>query len=75
MLLLRSSGVSKLVARCLTSNMDYTEIKIPVPWGEIAGKWWGSQKQKPILTLHGWQVRIKNQILRLCLSFLKTVSP
>ncbi|XP_017769189.1 PREDICTED: probable serine hydrolase [Nicrophorus vespilloides] len=33
----------------------YDEIKIPVPWGEIAGKWWGPKDVRPILTLHGWQ--------------------
>lgn len=31
------------------------EIKIPVPWGFVAGKWWGSRDQQPILALHGWQ--------------------
>lgn len=33
------------------------EIKIPVPWGHIAGKWWGPEDKRPILALHGWQVR------------------
>lgn len=33
-----------------------TEIKINLPNGSfIAGKWWGSLDQKPILCLHGWQ--------------------
>lgn len=34
---------------------DWTEYKIPVPWGFIAGKWWGSKHQQPIICLHGWQ--------------------
>ncbi|KAJ3642709.1 hypothetical protein Zmor_025467 [Zophobas morio] len=31
------------------------EIKIPVPWGHVAGKWWGPTNIRPILVLHGWQ--------------------
>ncbi|XP_012273113.1 probable serine hydrolase [Orussus abietinus] len=31
------------------------EIQIPVPWGHISGKWWGSTTQQPIVALHGWQ--------------------
>ncbi|XP_069683834.1 probable serine hydrolase isoform X2 [Periplaneta americana] len=31
------------------------EVQIPVPWGHIAGKWWGSQDTKPVLCLHGYQ--------------------
>ncbi|XP_069685868.1 probable serine hydrolase [Periplaneta americana] len=31
------------------------EVKIPVPWGHIAGKWWGSQDTKPVLCIHGHQ--------------------
>lgn len=32
------------------------EIRIPVPWGHIAGKWWGPQSVTPVLLcLHGYQ--------------------
>ncbi|XP_065168049.1 probable serine hydrolase isoform X2 [Atheta coriaria] len=31
------------------------EVRIPVPWGHLAGKWWGPKDRTPILTLHGWQ--------------------
>ncbi|XP_066996708.1 probable serine hydrolase [Anabrus simplex] len=31
------------------------EIKIPVPWGYICGKWWGPRVKQPLLALHGWQ--------------------
>ncbi|KDR12428.1 probable serine hydrolase [Zootermopsis nevadensis] len=31
------------------------EIKIPVPWGYISGKWWGPQDKQPVLAIHGWQ--------------------
>ncbi|XP_041978915.1 probable serine hydrolase isoform X1 [Aricia agestis] len=31
------------------------EIKIPVPWGEVAGRWWGPKDRQPILATHGWQ--------------------
>lgn len=30
------------------------EIRIPVPYGHIAGKAWGDPQGKPILGLHGW---------------------
>ncbi|XP_075237684.1 putative serine hydrolase [Lycorma delicatula] len=31
------------------------EVEIPVPWGVIKGKWWGSDKIQPVLAVHGWQ--------------------
>lgn len=31
------------------------EIRISTGFGHIAGKWWGSKDQQPILALHGWQ--------------------
>ncbi|XP_053675861.1 probable serine hydrolase [Anopheles nili] len=31
------------------------EVRIPVPFGEIAGKWWGPRNIRPIVCLHGWQ--------------------
>ncbi|XP_055843596.1 probable serine hydrolase [Episyrphus balteatus] len=33
---------------------EFAEIKIPVPWGHISGKWYGPQDIRPILGLHGW---------------------
>ncbi|XP_044755646.1 probable serine hydrolase [Coccinella septempunctata] len=37
------------------SRKPFKEVSIPVPWGKIAGKWWGSTKIKPIICLHGVQ--------------------
>ncbi|XP_058815497.1 probable serine hydrolase [Topomyia yanbarensis] len=34
---------------------EVEEVKIPVPYGEIAGKWWGPKDVRPIISLHGWQ--------------------
>ncbi|XP_031844621.1 putative serine hydrolase [Nomia melanderi] len=31
------------------------EITIPVPWGHVSGRLWGSMDQQPIIALHGWQ--------------------
>ncbi|KAJ9581627.1 hypothetical protein L9F63_023210, partial [Diploptera punctata] len=31
------------------------EITIPVPWGHVAGKWWGDRNVQPVLGLHGWE--------------------
>ncbi|XP_046390020.1 probable serine hydrolase isoform X2 [Ischnura elegans] len=37
------------------SSGNAFEINIPVPWGHVAGKWWGDPDSKPLLGLHGWQ--------------------
>lgn len=29
-------------------------MHIDVPWGFVAGKWYGSEKQRPIMMVHGW---------------------
>lgn len=26
-----------------------------MPWGYVAGKWWGDKTKRPVLALHGWQ--------------------
>lgn len=41
--------------RNYSNSRVYEEIRIPVPWGHLAGKWWGPQDKRPILALHGWQ--------------------
>lgn len=33
---------------------SHTEVKIPVPWGHVAGKWWNKNEGEPIIALHGW---------------------
>ncbi|KAI8115662.1 putative serine hydrolase [Lucilia cuprina] len=33
----------------------FEEIQIPVPWGHIAGKWYGPKHERPLVGLHGWQ--------------------
>ncbi|XP_012062902.1 PREDICTED: probable serine hydrolase [Atta cephalotes] len=38
-----------------STQHEVKEIEIPVPWGKVAGKLWGSQNKQPILALHGWQ--------------------
>ncbi|ALC44201.1 CG7632 [Drosophila busckii] len=48
---LASSSVSSL--KTLTKHYD--EIKIPVPWGFVAGKWYGPKHVRPIVGMHGWQ--------------------
>uniref|UniRef100_A0AAG5DAL4 AB hydrolase-1 domain-containing protein n=1 Tax=Anopheles atroparvus TaxID=41427 RepID=A0AAG5DAL4_ANOAO len=37
-----------------TGTRRVDEIKIPVPYGTIAGKWYGPRDVRPILCLHGW---------------------
>ncbi|XP_015120850.1 probable serine hydrolase isoform X1 [Diachasma alloeum] len=36
-------------------SIEPEEIQIPVPWGHISGKWWGSKEEPPVIALHGWQ--------------------
>ncbi|XP_075159480.1 putative serine hydrolase isoform X2 [Haematobia irritans] len=36
-------------------SMSHSEVRIPVPWGHISGRWYGDQNERPILALHGWQ--------------------
>lgn len=36
-------------------SRSFREVKIPVPWGTIAGKWFAPFENRPILALHGWQ--------------------
>ncbi|XP_061393415.1 probable serine hydrolase [Musca vetustissima] len=37
------------------ATRDFEEIQIPVPWGHIAGKWYGPKHERPLVALHGWQ--------------------
>lgn len=39
----------------LPSGVQVQEIDLPVPWGHLAGRWWGPRAKKPILAIHGWQ--------------------
>lgn len=50
-----SNGVSSNVQNGDTDQHMWEEIEIPVPWGIVAGKWWGARNVQPILALHGWQ--------------------
>ncbi|XP_016978940.2 probable serine hydrolase [Drosophila rhopaloa] len=36
------------------SLRDFKEVKIPAPWGHIAGRWYGNRQERPILAIHGW---------------------
>lgn len=43
------------VAQTTFFLLKSSDIRIKVPWGEIAGKWYGSLSARPILMIHGWQ--------------------
>ncbi|XP_050465330.1 probable serine hydrolase isoform X2 [Cataglyphis hispanica] len=49
----RKNSVNNAVNRC--KREDAKEIQIPMPWGYISGKWWGSTDEQPIVAIHGWQ--------------------
>ncbi|XP_018319176.1 probable serine hydrolase isoform X3 [Agrilus planipennis] len=44
-----------VAARKIATKREVCEIRIPVQWGHVAGKWWGPRDKRPILALHGWQ--------------------
>lgn len=33
---------------------EFEEIQIPMPWGHVAGRWYGKTNTRPILAMHGW---------------------
>jgi pimeloyl-ACP methyl ester carboxylesterase len=39
----------------LPAGVIVEEIEIPVPWGHVAARWWGSRDKQPIIAIHGWQ--------------------
>ena len=56
------SVTKRLCARVLRSQEqsrrdisgEAVEVRIPAPYGHIAGKAWGDPGGKPIIGLHGW---------------------
>ncbi|XP_055911668.1 serine hydrolase-like protein [Eupeodes corollae] len=34
---------------------EFEEVQFSVPWGHVAGKWYGPKDKRPIVGLHGWQ--------------------
>ncbi|CAL8332326.1 unnamed protein product [Lota lota] len=45
----------KNVRHVVTSTKHaVSELRVPVPWGQIRGKVWGPDHGRPVLCLHGW---------------------
>lgn len=40
---------------CFFLFAKVVEIQINIPYGHVAGKWWGRRDVRPILCIHGWQ--------------------
>lgn len=34
---------------------QWEEVTFDVPWGFVAGKWYGDRNKQPVLAFHGWQ--------------------
>ncbi|XP_044728930.1 probable serine hydrolase [Chrysoperla carnea] len=45
----KSNGTTE----CSNDNR-FEEFQFTVPWGTVAGKWWGSRDRVPIICIHGW---------------------
>lgn len=43
------------VVEDLPPGVKVEEIEITVPWGHVAGRWWGPRDKQPIIAIHGWQ--------------------
>ncbi|XP_072949026.1 probable serine hydrolase [Epargyreus clarus] len=39
----------------LPVGVTVEEVEIPVPWGHVAGRWWGPRNKQPLIAIHGWQ--------------------
>lgn len=42
---------------CIDGNSierAWEEVKIPMPWGHVSGKWYGDRNKQPTLAIHGW---------------------
>ncbi|XP_028041894.1 probable serine hydrolase [Bombyx mandarina] len=51
-----SSLFGNIISRKLhTDEIPVKEIEIPVQWGRLSAKLWGTDQRRPILALHGWQ--------------------
>ncbi|CAH0554369.1 unnamed protein product [Brassicogethes aeneus] len=50
-------GYLRTFTRKYSVSRQYNEVKIPLPWGHVAGKLWeaSDKNKRPILALHGWQ--------------------
>jgi len=46
-------GFHTSLPRQLLNPSKVEEVKIPVPWGHIAGVWWGERGVEPVIALHG----------------------
>lgn len=49
------ASADSAAAGASAASTPWKEIRIPVPWGHIAGKEWGMADGAPLLGLHGWQ--------------------
>lgn len=57
-LIFRVKKIIDIPNRCfLSTKRDFKEVSIRVPWGQISGKWWEPYDIRPIISLHGWQVK------------------
>lgn len=39
----------------LPLGITVEEVEISVPWGHVAGRWWGPRNKQPMIAIHGWQ--------------------
>lgn len=51
----KCSKVNICRVRHITTQVDFKEVIIKVPWGHVSGKWWGPTDVRPVLSIHGWQ--------------------
>ncbi|XP_059615310.1 probable serine hydrolase [Phlebotomus argentipes] len=54
----KASSNGEAIKDVRENSKKATKVRIEVPWGHIAGKWWGPKNTRPILCIHGWQDNI-----------------
>ncbi|GAB0091742.1 hypothetical protein DMENIID0001_066120 [Sergentomyia squamirostris] len=45
---------SEAIEKAINNSAKGSKVRIQVPWGHLAGKWWGPKNVRPILCIHGW---------------------
>jgi len=50
----RIPQLRKETSRRMSTGWNGREVTVPVPWGEIRGREWGSEDGVPWIALHGW---------------------
>ncbi|XP_075159982.1 putative serine hydrolase [Haematobia irritans] len=43
-----------MTSKIVGIEREFIDLRIPMPWGYVVGRWYGKRNVRPILALHGW---------------------